>query len=584
MSTFLRPTPLPSPLFRHCIAPHCPAPESQPEQHRFCQRCGTPLVLQDRYVPRSRLGHGGFAAIYTVWDAQTQREQVLKVLTAEGDVPRQLFEQEARVLAQLRHPGIPRVETGSFFTVQTPQQDVHCLVMEKIHGETLEALLNTTYAQGCPETLVRTWLIQVAEILDLLHRHGILHRDIKPANLMRRDRTGQMVLIDFGGAKRLDQSNSSTRLFSSGYSPPEQVVGRKVQPTVDIYALGRTMIHLLTGCYPGDMTENAQGRLAWRTSSLAVSNELAHLLNAMIAPNPRDRPQNAQAVLDALHGRSTSFLHQFRSLSQQATQVVSPHLSRFWQSQRSSLAPALSPLQTAVLNQQQQIAPHLQHTQQSLIHITRNTLDAVGCVITQSLWSSYGAIAGTMLGWVLSESPGGRIAIERYLNSAIAQILPGLPLELSSLIWLITLAGVGTGWGLSTRSRHLTRRPAAIVGILSGLSYAIAWLGWQYFPGTIAIRFGVWLVLSVGGLMLSLGLRRSLLAHLGMTILGTSAVLTGGITAAGLWPLLATILSLNDVILTYGFCAMVAIAVSSWLGLTHHVLLPLARWLARGTE
>ncbi|NEO83061.1 MAG: serine/threonine protein kinase [Spirulina sp. SIO3F2] len=605
---------------RHCIAPHCPAPYPQPANHRFCQQCGSPLVLQGRYIPRSRLGEGGFANIYTVWDGQTQQEQVLKVLTYEDEVAVKLFTQEALVLRQLNHPGIPRVGTESFFTVKTPQQTVYCLVMEKIQGDTLEMILERDYPQGCSETLVRAWLRQVTDILKLLHHNGIIHRDIKPANLMCRADTGQIVLIDFGGAKQIDHRDRSTRVFSSGYSPPEQVVGRTVQPTVDIYALGRTLIHLLTGRYPGDLQENPDGQLLWQRPNLDVSGDLAQLLNAMIAPDVRDRPPTAAAIQRQLWGNHTTSslppilnpLKRFKSwfgqcppyvkfgqLKSRLAQHISPsvtlnpyyqsvkqQLTHLWYHQRSTLKRSISPPQitpqltaitTKVRQQRRQIR---QHTGQLMRRGSRYTVMSVRMTGAQMLASSTGAIAGTLIGWAIHYSTWGQRLILDVLNPALANSLPGVSLALTPDIWLITLAGLGTGVGVAAQSGHLSQRPVPLTGLLGGMSYGIAWLIWAYCPGGIALRLMVWLVVAVGGMVLSLGLKRSrLIPYLGITLLGTSSMAWSALTASQYWLQVNAMLSLEDVVLTYGLCGLLALVMAFWLGMTHHVLLPLAQWL-----
>ncbi|MGB0563918.1 MAG: protein kinase domain-containing protein [Spirulinaceae cyanobacterium] len=615
-----------SSALRHCIAPHCPAPADQPAGHRFCQHCGSPLLLEGRYRARSRLGVGGFATIYTVWNEQSHQEQVLKVLTYEGEVALQLFRQEARVLGQLRHPGIPRVGPDSFFSVKTPQQQVYCLVMEKIQGDTLEQLQERDYPQGCPEALVRSWLEQVVEILALLHRHGILHRDIKPANLMRREDTGQIVLIDFGGAKQLDHRDRSTRLFSSGYSPPEQVVGQTVRPTVDIYALGRTLIHLLTGRYPGDMAETGQGRLVWQTAGVTVSDEFASLLNAMVAPDVRDRPSTAAAIQRRLglptapgqqpwatlqqaqqtlqrwlqtqlqRYRQSPQPRQIQHQKQKIQQQIQHQISGLWHSQQQSLqrqinhqitqtvTPKIAPLQTAFHQRRRQITPYWQQTRQLVQQSIGYTVASGLTTLAQMLSSSIGAIAGTLLGAMIRHSAWGQQVVTAVLNPAIAQFLPGLGLQLTPAIWLITLAGMGTAGGLVLQSPHLTQRPVPIVTLLGGASHAVAWLVWLHLPGVIALRFTLWSLLTVGGLVLSLGLRRSLLTYLSLTMAGTTATLWGAIAATRLWPHLTAMLTLEDAILTYGLCAVLALLMALWLGLTHYALLPLAEWIRRRLE
>lgn len=608
---------------RHCIAPHCPAPYPQPANHRFCQQCGSPLVLQNRYLPRSRLGEGGFANIYTVWDEQAQQEQVLKVLTYEDEVAVKLFTQEALVLRQLNHPGIPRVGIESFFTVKTPQQTVYCLVMEKIRGDTLEMILERDYPQGCPEALVRSWLWQVTDILKLLHHNGIIHRDIKPANLMRRADTGQIVLIDFGGAKQLDHRDRSTRVFSSGYSPPEQVVGRTVQPTVDIYALGRTLIHLLTGRYPGDLQETPEGQLLWQRADLDVSSDLAQLLNAMIALDIRDRPPTAATVQRQLWGNQAASLPpiinqwqrltswfggqcppyiKFRQLRQWGVNLAQryplilspqgvrqnliPKLTHLWHHRRptlkrsispSQIAPKLTALKTTVRQQRRQIR---RQTRQLMRRGSRYAVTSLRTTTTQMLASSTGAIAGTLSGWAIHYSRWGQRLILDVLNPIIANSLPGVSVALTPDIWLITLAGVGTGVGLAAQSGHLSQRPVPLIGVLGGVSYGLAWLIWAHCPGGIALRLMVWLVFAVGGMVLSLGLKRSrLVPYLGITILGTSSMAWSALTASQYWLQVNAMLSLEDAVLTYGLCGLLALVMAFWLGMTHHVLLPLAQWL-----
>ncbi len=115
----------------HCINPDCPRPYPQTWGNNFCQSCGASLRLQNRYVPLHRLGIGGFAAIYTVFDLATQTDRVLKVLQETTPKALELFEQEARVLMSLRHPGIPSVEPDGYFQVEirsfAPGQGTICV-------------------------------------------------------------------------------------------------------------------------------------------------------------------------------------------------------------------------------------------------------------------------------------------------------------------------------------------------------------------------------------------------------------------------------------------------------------------------
>lgn len=286
----------------HCVNPDCTAPHPQEQDNRFCPSCGSPIFLQDRYLPLQRLGRGGFAVTHTVYDTRTQQERVLKVLTETGTKAVALFEQEAQVLSSLHHPGIPRMEADSYFEIAVTYPEprsLRCLVMEKINGQTLEELLRQT-TQGYPEDRVIQWFHQAIEILRLLHQRQIIHRDLKPANFMLRHDTNQLVVIDFGGAKQHDTAqSSSTRLFSPGYSPPEQVTGSTVQPASDFYALGRTLIHLLTKQYPPDLEDPLTGELQWR-SHTQVSEALADLIDEMVQFDIRKRPAQAELIQSRL--------------------------------------------------------------------------------------------------------------------------------------------------------------------------------------------------------------------------------------------------------------------------------------------
>ncbi len=311
----------------HCINPHCPSP-TQRWGNKYCQSCGTPLLLNHRYVPLRPLGIGGFAKIYTVWDLKTQTERILKVLVEASPKALELFDQEAWVLAHVRHPGIPQAEAGDYFYLQKGHSNAQpghptnwrlpCLVMEKINGLTLEEILEQ-HPQGCPQEWVMSWLAKAIEILWELHRRGIIHRDIKPSNLMLRTARSErqlfplqpteatrapLVAIDFGGAKQIgpwkklpleSSSKSSTRLISPGYSPPEQMTGTEIGPPADFYALGRTCIHLLTGKYPADLEDPATGELQWRHLS-DFNSPLANLLDDMVSLNVKDRPKSAAAI------------------------------------------------------------------------------------------------------------------------------------------------------------------------------------------------------------------------------------------------------------------------------------------------
>ncbi|MEO0688110.1 MAG: serine/threonine-protein kinase, partial [Cyanobacteria bacterium J06649_11] len=294
----------------HCINPNCPRPYPQPWGNKFCLACGAKLQLEDRFIPLERLGSGGFARIYTVWDVQTQTEKVLKVLVETSSKALELFAQEAEVLQRLKHRGVPKIDPDGYFfhNLSSSNQDLDlpCLIMEKINGQTLEEV-PYLYPQGCPQELVLGWLQQAVDVLRHLHERMIIHRDIKPSNLMLRNpspglKGSQLVVIDFGGAKHFsvatpNRQSSSTRLFSTGYSPPEQITGRNIGPSADFYALARTMIELLTGKNPQELEDPLTGKLRWREAlkfsahGENVNPLLVDLLDDMAQEEVRSRPE-----------------------------------------------------------------------------------------------------------------------------------------------------------------------------------------------------------------------------------------------------------------------------------------------------
>jgi hypothetical protein len=498
------------------------------------------LQLRDRFIPRQRLGAGGFATIYTVWDAQRQIEQVLKVLTNPAPKALDLFTQEAIVLRSLTHRGIPRVDADGFFEIPTPDLTLYGLVMEKINGQTLETLLLDQYPEGCPEPLVLDWFGQAVRILRLLHGRQIIHRDLKPSNLMIRAETGQLVIIDFGGAKQVGAATASTRLFSTGYSPPEQVVGAAVDPRADIYALGRTLLHLLTGQPPEAWPETPQGTLQW-SSRWPISPPVALLLNRMIAPNPADRPPSLTSV------------------QQQLKRLRPAPWRQRWQTQ-------------------------WQRWRQAWRGFQRRVLEPLGAAVRQSIeqciGAMLGAIAGSQMGYW-----GGRIeAIGPRAAAALTQWLqaqlPGVMVEVDGTMWVFALAGLGTGFGVAWAG--VGRYGPGWVGLLGLLSYGLGWLFWLGMPFGVWVRLGVLVSVAVGLLVLSLGVQRGAVAAAVLAVLavglGVGLVSWGfGMTAAD-W---SVILSFKDAIAAYGFCALVAGLLSLGVSGAVYAIAPLGQWWMR---
>lgn len=292
----------------YCINPKCPKPADPINaQNSICCHCGSQLLLQERYRVKLLLGEGGFSKTYEVDDCGTPK--LLKVLLINEPKAVALFQQEARVLSQLRHPGIPRIERDGYFTFlpKGRHQPLHCLVMEKIEGVNLEQWQRQQGNQSLSQTQVLNWLKQLVEILHQVHQQLYFHRDIRPSNIIFTP-TGQLVLIDFGSAReasdsylvKVNQEQESGRMISPGYTPMEQAKGKAV-PQSDFFALGRTFVYLLTGKSPNDFPEDPRtGELLWQHQALQVSQAVTDLIDKLMAPFPDNRPHNAQVILQRI--------------------------------------------------------------------------------------------------------------------------------------------------------------------------------------------------------------------------------------------------------------------------------------------
>ena len=295
-----------------CINPRCLQP-SDPlnANNTICRNCNSELLLQQRYrIIRLLSDTSGFGSVYEADDRGTPK--ILKVLKDHLNAqPKavELFQKEAAVLSQLKHPGIPKVESDGYFTFFSRNSEhlFHCLVMEKIEGLNLEEWMNHRGNEPITQEQALEWLTQITQILDQVHQQDYFHRDIKPPNIMRRP-NGQLVLIDFGTARevtgtylaKIGGSMNVTGIVSVGYTPPEQAGGRAV-PQSDFFALGRTFVYLLTGKHPNDFPEDPRtGELLWRETGNGISKSLADLIDYMMAPFPGNRPQNTQVILDRL--------------------------------------------------------------------------------------------------------------------------------------------------------------------------------------------------------------------------------------------------------------------------------------------
>lgn len=229
--------------------------------------------------------------IYLAEDREHENIQcVIKQLTNKYNDPVEqaeavrLFQREAAILRQLNHPGIVRV-----FDSHVSDDGRYFLVMDYVPGKNLEVMIKT----GGPfnSDLAVQLAVQCCEVLEYLHSQDppVIYRDLKPSNLMLTP-DGRVVFVDFGIARAFMPKQAATRVVTAGYSPPEQYFG-KPETRSDLYSLGATISHLLTGERPKPLATCAPA-----TVNSEVLPRLDELVRRLTAHNPDDRPPTAMSV------------------------------------------------------------------------------------------------------------------------------------------------------------------------------------------------------------------------------------------------------------------------------------------------
>ena len=262
------------------------------------------LVLQDRYQLELAVGRGGMGAVYRATDRRLGTTVAVKQLLGDPAVLGSGFEREARMLARLRHPALPKV------TDHFSDGGDKFLVMEFVPGDDLAQLLarrNEPY----PAETVLGWADRLLDALAYLHGQipPIVHRDIKPPNLKLTER-GEAILLDFGLAKG---GGVSLAGYTLRYAPPEQIRGEGTEPRSDLFALAATLYDLLSGTPPPDALRR-QAALADRDADPLrpvheVNPDVAPGLSAVLAwalaLRPEERPSGAEEMRQALRATAT---------------------------------------------------------------------------------------------------------------------------------------------------------------------------------------------------------------------------------------------------------------------------------------
>ncbi|HLP87192.1 MAG TPA: serine/threonine-protein kinase [Nostocaceae cyanobacterium] len=306
-----------------CLNPDCTNPQN-PDGRKFCQTCHTPLVslLRNRFrVIRVLSDEGGFGRTYLAEDIDKLNELcVVKQLapkfqgTWSQRKAMELFADEAKRLQELgEHSQIPTLI--AYFE----QDNCWYLVQQFIDGNNLfkELQIRKVYKEGDIQSI----LLDLLPVLKFIHDQGVIHRDIKPENIIRRKVDGRLTLIDFGSSKLLTttvKKKSGTSIGSHGYSPIEQIRDGKAYPASDLFSLGATCFHLLTGISPFQLwMEYGYGWVnQWQDYlHYPIHQELIEIIDKLLQKDIKQRYKSAEEVIKDLHKKYNFILPPANNLS-----------------------------------------------------------------------------------------------------------------------------------------------------------------------------------------------------------------------------------------------------------------------------
>jgi serine/threonine protein kinase, bacterial len=279
--------------------PICTHPDN-PANTLFCIHCGQPIRIERQirnYQILKTLGQGGMGTTYLAWD-RTQ-VLVLKEMNADMEtVPKaqELFAREAKILQSLNHPGIPKYY--DFFVENRRKY----LAMELIHGQDLEHYILNTGTVTL--NMAIDWMVQLCGILGYIHQQQppLIHRDVKPANLLIRTVDRKIFLLDFGAVKEIG-TIGGTRIGAPDYMAPEQNNGQPCTQS-DLYAIGPTLIYLMTGRNPADFIElNAEGFRLNVSNVPSITPGVRAIIDKVTQRRSRDRYQTAAELARALEAQ-----------------------------------------------------------------------------------------------------------------------------------------------------------------------------------------------------------------------------------------------------------------------------------------
>lgn len=260
-------------------------------------------LLNERYRIIRLLGRGGIGFTYIAEDIKNNQSVALKVLSLKRTADwkkLELFEREAKVLAQLNHPQIPQY--FDYFQIETERNRNFYIVQQLAPGHPLDKWIEAGWKPNNQE--IKEFTTQLLNILIYLQEllPPVIHRDIKPQNIIR-NKDGKIFIVDFGSVQDTYRQNitQSTVVGTFGYMAPEQFRGQAV-PSTDLYGLGTTLLFMLTGQSPAELPQRRL-KIEFRSALPDLDELFADWLERLLEPKPDNRFSTSLEALNVLQGK-----------------------------------------------------------------------------------------------------------------------------------------------------------------------------------------------------------------------------------------------------------------------------------------
>ncbi len=278
-------------------------------------------LVDGKYKILNKVGQGGMSVVYLAMNEKANKQWAVKEVRKDGVLDFEAVKQglvaETDILKKLNHPNLPSI----IDVIDT--EDSFIIIMDYIQGNSLNKALDEFGAQ--PQEMVIEWAKQLCDVLGYLHSRtpAIIYRDMKPANVMLKP-DGNITLIDFGTAREYKEKNlaDTTCLGTVGYAAPEQFGGMgQTDARTDIYCLGATLYHLVTGMNPCEPPYEIR---PIREINPSLSSGLERIILKCTQRNPEDRYQSCAELMYALeHYEEIDDIHRKQQKKKLATFIVS---------------------------------------------------------------------------------------------------------------------------------------------------------------------------------------------------------------------------------------------------------------------